>query len=119
MQICMWTYLDVSVHDPVGVQVVQGQQEGVQHHLDGLPFVKPAAVLVQQPVQITPFGVLLHQHDITALLQEEYEETGARGIRRQVVQGLPGMHVGQECTQAYAPSRHMAELRLQGVAVGR
>ena len=57
------------VHDAPRVQVVQREQEGVQHHLHRLPLRETSPIAVQQPVEVAALGVLLDQDHVGALLQ--------------------------------------------------
>mmetsp|Transcript_17100 Transcript_17100/g.42875 ORF Transcript_17100/g.42875 Transcript_17100/m.42875 type:complete len:270 (+) Transcript_17100:1933-2742(+) len=61
--------LDVSVRDAVGVQVVDDEQEGVQHQLHRRALRQPPAIPVQQREQIARVRKLLHQHHLVRLLE--------------------------------------------------
>jgi hypothetical protein len=55
--------LDVAVHDPPGVQVVEHAQEGLEHQLHGHLFRQPPAITLQQAKKVAAVAVLEDQDD--------------------------------------------------------
>mmetsp|Transcript_21320 Transcript_21320/g.46573 ORF Transcript_21320/g.46573 Transcript_21320/m.46573 type:complete len:602 (-) Transcript_21320:1145-2950(-) len=91
--------LNVAVHDAARMQVVQGEQEGVQHHLHRLPLAEAAAVLVQQAVKVTALRVLLNQDHVGALLEGGEEVDDVLVLQARVHSDLAVHLVVVELTQ--------------------
>jgi hypothetical protein len=78
------TWLDVTVHNASGVQVLDDTDEGVQHHLHSHALTQAATILLEQGKQIAAIAKLLDHDHMVALLQSAAWYTARNGEKRTV-----------------------------------